>query len=270
MRKTGAGKISGTAERRRELPPRARACRGFTLVELMVVIAIVAVLASLLLPALGRAKMAAQRTACLGNFRQWGLAMKLYVDDNEDVMPRESAFGQGVVLHLWADIKHPKAGDAWFNALPPYANRQPASNYFHRKTEFYESPSLFQCPVARPNPGFSPYAYFSMSMNSQLIKSGIPPNINDMCRPSSTVMFLDNLLRNEPKFVQGMASDDFGQPSSHANRFSIRHGGKGNLLFWDGSAGSFPGREVVDSTLGPNYGRPLEPQRKIVWDLCPP
>jgi hypothetical protein len=83
-------------------------------------------------------------------------------------------------------------------------------------------------------------------------------------------MFLDNLLDGEPKFVQGMAGDQFGQPSSHANRFSIRHGGMGNIIFWSGNAASFPGRKVVDATPGPSYGRPIEPQREIVWDLCPP
>lgn len=238
----------------------------------MVVIAIIAVLASLLLPALGRAKVAAQRMACLSNFRQWGLAMKMYVDDNENVMPRESAFGQGVLLHFWVDIKHTNASDAWFNALASGASVPTASNYWRPpdRTGFYERSSLFQCPSARPKPEFSPYAYFSMSMNSQLIKLGLPPNVNDMCKPSSTVMFLDNLLRDEPRFVQGMADDNFGQPSSHANRFSIRHGGKGNLIFWDLSAGSFPGRKVVDTTPGPSYGRPISPQREIVWDLCPP
>ena len=254
-------------------PPQARTndfCQAFTLIELLVVIAIIAVLAALLLPSLARAKVATHRTACLSNFRQWGLAMKMYVDDNENVMPRESANGQGVVLHPWMDIRHPKASDAWFNALPPYASMPTASNYWKNPNGFYEKSSLFHCPTARPDPPNNLYANFSMAMNSQLIKLTLPPSLNDMCRPDSTVMFLDNLLKGETRFVQGMAGDDLGQPSAHANRFSIRHGGKGNLIFWDGSAGSFPGRKVVDTTLGPSYGRPIEPQREIVWDLCPP
>lgn len=251
-------------------PPAPLVQRAFTLIELLVVIAVISVLAALLLPTVGRVKIFAHRSACLSNFKQWSIAMTAYVDDNGNVMPRESAFGQGVVQHLWADIKHPRAYDAWFNALAADMGVPAASNYFHSKSDFYSPPSLFHCPSARPNTGFSPYAYFSMAMNSQLIKLGAPPSVNGMCRKESTVMFQDNLLRGETRFVQGMAGEDLGQPSSHASRFSIRHGGRGNIVFWDGHAESFVGRQVVESTLGPGYGRPIEPQREIVWDLCPP
>ncbi len=247
--------------------------RAFTLIELLVVIAIVSVLAALLLPAVGRVKVFAHRSACLSNFKQWSVAMISYVDDNDNVMPRESAFGQGTVGHLWVDIKHPRAFDAWFNVLAPEMGVPTASNYTHStssKSDFYSPPSLFHCPSARPNTGFSPYIYFSMAMNSQLIKLGAPPSVNDMCRKESTVMFQDNLLRGETRFVQGMAGEDLGQPSSHASRFSIRHGGRGNIVFWDGHAESLVGRQVVESAPGPGYGRPIEPQREIVWDLCPP
>jgi prepilin-type N-terminal cleavage/methylation domain-containing protein/prepilin-type processing-associated H-X9-DG protein len=64
-----------------------RAAPGFTLVELLVVMAIVAVLAGLLLPALAAAKAKAHALTCLNNERQLGLAWHLYVGDAGDALP---------------------------------------------------------------------------------------------------------------------------------------------------------------------------------------
>ncbi len=61
--------------------------RAFTVVELMVVVAIIGILASLVLPPLGRAKSRGQSIYCLNNLRQLGLSLHMYAGDNEDALP---------------------------------------------------------------------------------------------------------------------------------------------------------------------------------------
>lgn len=60
---------------------------GFTLVELLVVLAIIAVLAALLLPVLASAKQAGHRVRCLSNLRQVGIAIQSYADDHSGQIP---------------------------------------------------------------------------------------------------------------------------------------------------------------------------------------
>ncbi len=242
---------------------------GFTLIELLVVIAIVVILAALLLPALSGAKERARQVVCKNHLRQWTLAQMMYADDNEGRIARESFEPNGVTVNLWAQVRHVNAEDVWYNALA----RQmaiPEARYYANlavRGDFYARTRVFHCPEARfPKKAAvdDPVAYFSLAMNSKLIL--VPHstmNLFEIQNTSATVMFLDNLLPDEPKVDAWQGSVALGQPSAYANRAAARHRSRVNLSYSDGSVDALKGSTIVTNGLAPF------PQTPVIWTADP-
>jgi prepilin-type processing-associated H-X9-DG protein len=98
---------------------------GFTSVELLVVISIIAILASLLLPALAGAKARSQSIACLNNEKQIGYALGMYVGDNAGHYP----------FSVSVPARNAKNAIFWFDALAPNLANAPWGK------------SVFKCPT---------------------------------------------------------------------------------------------------------------------------
>ncbi len=101
---------------------------GFTLVELLVVLAIIAVLAAILFPVFAQAREKARQTTCLNNQRQLGIAIQLYVQDNDDrlffytSLSKPSKSRTGVVVRKERDLPSQR----WWNLLLGYLKTRPS------------------------------------------------------------------------------------------------------------------------------------------------
>ncbi|HEX8914583.1 MAG TPA: prepilin-type N-terminal cleavage/methylation domain-containing protein [Humisphaera sp.] len=151
--------------------PRNPGRRGFTLVELLVVIGIIALLMSILLPTLGRVKEQGNKIKCMSNLRQIGQAMIMYADKNKDMYPFAASTNS---LHREEDFIHWQEGNPAIkmenSALAPYLT--PGEDGLK---------AIFRCPsdeLVRKAQGTGGFYYYSYSMNWRLssgwLGSGVP------------------------------------------------------------------------------------------------
>lgn len=114
----------------------ANPVRGFSLIELLVTVAVIAVLAGLLMPAMGMVRSKARAMACTNNLRQVGLATVAYANDNDGLMP--------LALN--------KAGDHWYELLASYAEVSDNPNVSYSSAEFKRRNVLVGCSEYKRDP----------------------------------------------------------------------------------------------------------------------
>ncbi len=228
--------------------------RAFTLIELLVVIAIIGILASILLPALGRSKRKAHATVCLSNMKQWATSIHMYLNDNRDIFPHEGNSG---------DISTAKNLSAWFNQVPLIMSQTPLKDlYATGLPPLPNAKSIYGCPSTVTNQIATPTvttAFFMYAFGNRMDPNDTITGQNNrfftsdqVTNPSQTVIFTEN---NESNF-----------PSS-SGRFTLaRHELKANLAMCDGSASIFPDADFRRTTAEDNSAAvEWAVTRKVYW-----
>lgn len=154
---------------------------GFTLVELLVVIGIIAVLVAILMPALNKARQAAQTLTCLSNLRQVGMGVLMYASDNNNLLPA----GQ------WENW-YPGDDARWYTLINPYMGGE--GNTVQTARLDQEDQTLTRallCPSATVDAGHVHYSSnpVTMGRREDFNKSpGMPHLKLTQLRPSSRIM----------------------------------------------------------------------------------
>lgn len=225
--------------RGRRLHPQRPLGAGFTLVELLVVIAIIAVLAAVAVAASGSAQSKSAATGCASNLRNLGAALQLYCADHGGAFPRS--------FHSAGAFREP----GWAASIAPYLGSPEATSMDDWKNVFSK---FFRCPADKN----SDPMIFSYGLN---VFFELDPDGDDyvgapatwrrtvaVSNPSRTI-----LLAEVASAGGGMTADHFmchQWSSVNAAKNAVaheRHSGKSNFLFVDGHVAMLPVAETFAS-----------------------
>jgi prepilin-type N-terminal cleavage/methylation domain-containing protein len=227
--------------------------RGFTLVELLVVVAIIALLIGILLPAVQRARSQARTTVCLTNNRTMAQATHSYAAENDEVIPRDGLGGwRAFTFPLLAphvggpDVEWELVGD-WDGA-------------HEYVTEIMRQVDAFRCP-SFPSEEQRPLDYSTNCMDFQAHRrhgswretyEGAFLKLSQVPHPGRTMNIGESAADLDPTNynIYGAYSHQHtpfgrdGEPNEGRRRLIAhddqRHRGWWNVAHYDGSGGSYP------------------------------
>ena len=174
--------------------------RGFTLVELLVVIAVVAILAALLLPAISQMAARGKSLKCLSNLRQIGTAFHLYANDNNGAFPLMNA-GSGDT-------------STWMIRLAPYVG---VSDGVLGPTPLARAVPPFVCPEWTMSPPRNTTRAVSYAVNGNIRSPSLSWNYQRINVPQSSTFLVVEIAANTDIFTPSMDDVSRRHPNKSAN-----------------------------------------------------
>jgi prepilin-type N-terminal cleavage/methylation domain-containing protein/prepilin-type processing-associated H-X9-DG protein len=230
--------------------------RGFTLIELLVVIAIIAILAAILFPVFSRAREKARQSSCLSGARQVGMAVQMYAQDHDEILPR-----------------------IWTGCMPAVPNVCPTIHWMEMVLPYVKSPQFFSACPSKNFPDWTPPQrppqwggngwFVAFAINALYSGSGATHNTIDgqvttppqgqplaqIALPANTIIFgdsaswynafssnkLETKVQLEPPYdsipnLGPLPGPNIGRLTAPNSRFVGRHFEGANWIFCDGHA----------------------------------
>jgi prepilin-type N-terminal cleavage/methylation domain-containing protein/prepilin-type processing-associated H-X9-DG protein len=204
--------------------------RGFTLVELLTVIAIVAILGGILIPIVGRVRDSARTTQCVSNLRQWGTAARLFANEHRGVIALYNNLSDDVYSQYFSQA-YMIAPDGSRKKSQEVMSRCPSAISDSADPDFRNRNYAF----GRPNGSRTyPNAYFGFAAGS-----GINGYLQaEAASPSTLVLMVDVQAAGTGMITVNDGNASFSQNvrTVQINTKSdlIRHNGAVNAVFLDG------------------------------------
>ena len=188
---------------------------GFTLIEMLVAIAIIAILIAVMVPVIGRANSAAEEAKCASNLRQIFTSASLYSVDNDGyILPSRTGFSYS---QYWPWLLSSQMGGKYISGMP-YRMDTP----FICKNAYKEG-DYFACSAGAPQTGLISTYSVNVGICGSLISTnwqGVQRKLAGLPRPAST----------------SFCTDGMGQSFAYSyyTKFNYHHNGKMNIVFCDG------------------------------------
>ena len=220
--------------------------RAFTLIEILVVIAIIGILSAILFPVLSRAREGGRKTACLSNMKQLGLAFQQYTQDSRGKYPLAGDYfhwGQGKGSWVAGTPDKPLAAPSPPFTITPglIAHDEQAKPEQGALSPYIKNAAIFVCP----SDSDGETKRLSYSMNCALAAL----STSRIRSPGDIVLLVDEQGANDGYFF---AVDDAlaksavnGATTNSTDTLTKRHNGGGNILFADGHSKFYPVESFV-------------------------